>query len=35
VTLYRSVIVDDKMQQGYLYELTEPMGSNFQPDFQP
>jgi hypothetical protein len=23
------------MQQGYRYELTEPMGSNFHPDFQP
>jgi hypothetical protein len=23
------------MQQGYRCELTEPMGSNFHPDFQP
>jgi hypothetical protein len=27
--------VNDLMQQGYCYELTEPAGRNFQPDFQP
>ena len=29
------VIVNDKMQQGYEYYLTEPMGKNFHPDFIP
>lgn len=27
--------VNDKMQQGYSYELSEPVGKNFHPDFQP
>ena len=35
MTAYRIVIVNDKMQKGYRYELTEPMGSNFHPGFQP
>jgi len=29
------VIVNDKMQSGYEYELTEPVGENFHPDFKP
>lgn len=29
------VEVNDKMQQGYRYALTEPMGRNFRPDFKP
>lgn len=29
------VEVKDKMQQGYKYELTEPMGRNFHPEFKP
>ena len=29
------VVVNDIMQQGYEYELTEPMGENFDPDFEP
>ena len=29
------VIVNDKMQQGYCYELTEPEGKNFDIDFNP
>ena len=29
------VIVNDKMQHGYKYILTEPMGRNFHPDFKP
>lgn len=29
------VIVFDKMQQGYEYELTEPTGKNFDPEFKP
>lgn len=31
----RVVIVNDKMQRGYRYELTEPVGKNFHPDFKP
>jgi hypothetical protein len=27
--------VNDKMQQGYEYVLTEPAGRNFHPDFEP
>jgi hypothetical protein len=29
------VLVNDKMQSGYLYELVEPMGRNFDPEFCP
>lgn len=29
------VQVNDKMQSGYSYELTEPAGKNFHPDFKP
>jgi hypothetical protein len=31
----RRVRVNDLMQRGYVYELTEPAGRNFHPDFQP
>lgn len=31
----RLVHVNDKMQKGYQYELTEPMGSHFDPRFKP
>jgi len=31
----RSIIVKDKMQDGYRYELTEPVGKNFDPAFKP
>lgn len=31
----RSVHVDDLMQQGYVYYLTEPVGKNFHPEFKP
>jgi len=31
----RTVIVNDRMQQGYVYELTEPEGRHFAPAFQP
>lgn len=27
--------VNNKMQKGYKYELVEPMGKNFHPDFKP
>ena len=29
------MIVNDCMQQGYAYWLTEPVGQNFHPDFRP
>ena len=29
------VEVNDKMQQGYVYYRTEPVGKNFHPDFKP
>src|SRR5215212_3978614 len=32
---HRVVIVNDRMQQGYRYELTEPAGANFDPGFRP
>ena len=31
----RVVIVKDKMQQGYRYELTAPAGRDFDPQFRP
>lgn len=31
----RSVTVNDKMQKGYKYTLTEPAGKNFDPEFKP
>lgn len=31
----KKVTVRDKMQQGYSYELSEPMGEHFAPDFRP
>ncbi len=30
-----TVIVNDKMQTGYVYQLTEPPGRNFHPEFKP
>lgn len=32
---HKRVEVDDLMQQGYEYLLTEPPGRNFHPDFRP
>ena len=29
----RTVIVNDRMQQGYVYALVEPEGRNFDPEF--
>jgi hypothetical protein len=29
------VVVNDRMQTGYVYYLTEPVGKNFHPDFRP
>lgn len=31
----RTVTVNDRMQQGYRYEITEPEGTNFDPEFRP
>ncbi len=31
----KTITVNDKMQQGYTYTLTEPMGKNFDPEFTP
>jgi hypothetical protein len=31
----RTVVVNDKMQRGYRYALTEPAGRNFDPEFLP
>src|SRR5690349_8168857 len=31
----RVVTVNDKMQRGYRYELSEPVGRNFDPEFNP
>lgn len=31
----RRVVVNDKMQRGYVYVLTEPSGRNFAADFTP
>lgn len=31
----RRVVVNDKMQRGYVYILTQPAGRNFLPDFTP
>ncbi len=31
----KKVIVNDKMQRNYVYYLSEPVGENFHPDFQP
>jgi hypothetical protein len=30
-----TVVVNDRMQQGYVYHRTEPPGRNFAPGFQP
>jgi hypothetical protein len=34
-TRKRRVVVNDRMQSGYVYYLTEPEGANFHPDFAP
>jgi hypothetical protein len=31
----RTITVNDRMQRGYRYELTEPVGTNFDPEFKP
>jgi hypothetical protein len=31
----KKIVVNDKMQKGYVYYLTEPIGKNFNPEFKP
>lgn len=31
----KKITINDKMQKNYKYELTEPMGKNFDPNFKP
>ena len=31
----KRVVVNDKMQRGYVYYRTEPIGRNFAPEFEP
>jgi hypothetical protein len=31
----KRILVNDLMQSGYVYRLTEPIGKNFHPDFRP
>ena len=31
----KKVVVDDRMQQGYVYWRTEPVGRHFAPAFTP
>jgi len=31
----QKVVVNDAMQSNYVYYLTQPVGENFDPDFQP
>jgi len=31
----KTIIVNDKMQKGYKYKLTEPSARNFDPEFKP
>ena len=33
--MVNTVVVHDTMQQGYTYELTAPVGKEFNPDFKP
>lgn len=33
--LMKKITVNDKMQKGYVYFLSEPMGKNFDPEFKP
>jgi hypothetical protein len=33
--MHKKILINDKMQDGYYYYLTEPTGENFNPDFKP
>jgi hypothetical protein len=32
---FKKVVVNDKMQKNYVYQLYEPVGKNFHPSFKP
>ena len=34
-SIYKTVVVKDKMQKGYRYQLTAPVGKKFDPRFKP
>jgi hypothetical protein len=31
----KSIVINDRMQKGYRYELSVPVGRNFDPEFKP
>ncbi len=31
----KRIVVNDRMQEGYVYERTQPVGKNFHPEFKP
>lgn len=33
--VHKKIVVNDHMQQGYAYILSEPLSKNFHPDFKP
>ncbi len=35
MAINKKITVNDKMQKGYVYYLTEPMGKNFDKEFKP
>jgi hypothetical protein len=35
IMINKRITIYDKMQQGYSYILTEPIGANFDPEFEP
>ena len=35
MTMKHKVVVNDRMQRGYIYWRTEPVGRNFAPAFKP
>ena len=35
MSMKQKVVIHDKMQSGYIYFLTQPIGMNFDPDFRP
>jgi hypothetical protein len=35
LVIKKVIVVNDTMQRGYRYELTDPIGQNFDPEFKP
>lgn len=35
MSVKKTILVNDKMQKNYTYELSEPVGRNFDPEFKP